>query len=416
MNLYVWGIGRVAAKIKRALSSDIVAFIDNDITKQGNVFDGKNIISAEEAFSGRYPYPDWIFIGNYSYKGIIYDIRRVSKEKGASVPKVMALWDVNAEYDGETPNLLDVQQWRIIYLEEKLTRVERILSKRIENIGFENKGYMSDSGYWLPKIGNTLEAIKKITYEGCSLVRFGDGEFSIMAGQSRAPFQVYDRQLSERLREVIQTRVDNLLVAIANNYGDLFQYSDGVADGIRAYMTRDVREFHRRILSSDRVYYDAYMFKSYMPYKDKSAAKQRLCLIKKIWDGREVLIIEGKLTRTGCGNDLLQNAKSIQRILCPTSDAFKLYGRILDAAKQVKKDKLILVILGPAGKVLTYDLVKCGYQVIDIGQIDMDYDWQLADRGYKVANPYKYVSQLPPANVYDFFDEKYISEIIDQVE
>lgn len=70
------------------------------------------------------------------------------------------------------------------------------------------------------------------------------------------------------------------------------------------------------------------------------------------------------------------------------------------------------MVLGPAGKVLAHDLIKEGYQVVDIGQIDMDYDWYLAGVDFKVSNPNKYVSQLPPAAVSEIVDDTYRKQIL----
>ena len=45
--------------------------------------------------------------------------------------------------------------------------------------------------------------------------------------------------------------------------------------------------------------------------------------MKKIWDHKEIVIIEGEQSRLGIGNDLFKNAISIQRVLCPILNAFK---------------------------------------------------------------------------------------------
>ncbi|MDE6751033.1 MAG: GT-D fold domain-containing protein, partial [Lachnospiraceae bacterium] len=160
------------------------------------------------------------------------------------------------------------------------------------------------------------------------------------------------------------------------------------------------------------VYYDAYLFKCYFQSKDRDDATRRYALVKRIWQDRDVLLIEGAETRTGQGNDLLDGARSIQRILCPTQNAYTRYQDILDKAEEVAENKLILCALGPAGKVLAYDLIQNGHQVVDIGQIDMEYEWYRAGVGIKVPNPTKYVSQLPPALVEEIHDEKYQSQII----
>jgi glycosyltransferase family protein len=168
-------------------------------------------------------------------------------------------------------------------------------------------------------------------------------------------------------------------------------------------------------LKKDKIYYDAYLFKSYFPYRDKENTKKRVDMIKRIWNDRDVVIIEGDKTRTGYDNDLMDNVKSLHRILCPTQHAFASYDAILEASQQVNKDSLILVVLGPAAKPLVYDLAKKGYQAIDLGQIDMDYEWYKAGVGLKVPNPRKYVSQLPPAEVIEIEDENYAKQVIARV-
>ena len=157
------------------------------------------------------------------------------------------------------------------------------------------------------------------------------------------------------------------------------------------------------------------MFKSYFPYKNRKDTWKRVNMVKRIWDKRDILIVEGDKTRTGCGNDLFDNAKTIKRVLAPTQNAFDKYDEILHAILRIDKSSLILVILGSAAKPLVYDLTRKGYQAVDVGQIDMDYEWYLAGEGHKVPISNKYVSQLPPAEIFDVTDEQYRNQIIMQI-
>ena len=50
------------------------------------------------------------------------------------------------------------------------------------------------------------------------------------------------------------------------------------------------------------------------------------------------------------------------------------YDEILSAFNDIGTDKLIILALGPTATVLAYDLCRSGYQAIDIGQIDSDYE------------------------------------------
>ena len=189
-------------------------------------------------------------------------------------------------------------------------------------------------------------------------------------------------------------------------------FTDDTADGIRSYMKEDIRRFHMSVLDCDRVYYDAYMFKSYFPYKDREDTWKRVAMVKKIWDGRDVILIEGDKTRAGYGNDLFDNVRSLRRLLCPTKNAFDKYGEILKEASELKKDYLILVVLGAVSNLLVFDLMKRGFQAVDIGQIDMDYEWYLVGAKKRVPIPDRYVSQLPPAEIEDVTDEVYLKQII----
>ena len=251
--------------------------------------------------------------------------------------------------------------------------------------------------------------------ERCSLVRYGDGEFEFMAGNERLVYQKYDSDIAKRLLEIISCREEKLLIGIANNYGALDMYTEDTANGIRFYMDEKTRRFHMSVLESDRIYYDAYMFKCYFPYKNREDTWKRVELIKRIWAERDIVIIEGDKTRTGYGNDLFDNAKSLHRILTPTINAYAKYGEILDAALRVDRNCLILVVLGPTANLLVYDLMKMGYQAVDIGQIDMDYEWYKMGAEKRIPIRDRYVSQLPPTEIEEINDIEYLKQIVERI-
>ena len=144
--------------------------------------------------------------------------------------------------------------------------------------------------------------------------------------------------------------------------------------------------------------------------KDKGAYIKHL---KKIWNGRDLCIIEGTQSRLGVGNDLFSNSNSIVRILCPALSAFSKYEEILSAAKNISKDKLVLIALGQTATVLAYDLAENGYQAIDIGHIDVEYEWFLMKAKEKVALPNKFVNEVDDGRKFTREqDSSYLKEII----
>lgn len=108
------------------------------------------------------------------------------------------------------------------------------------------------------------------------------------------------------------------------------------------------------------------------------------------------MIVEGLFTRFGIGNELLSNTKKVNRILCPEKDAFDKYDEILRKCKEnvIGKDTLFLVALGPTATVLVSDLSEYGYQAIDVGHLDIEYEWFLkhAEKKCEISN--KYVNEV----------------------
>ena len=113
--------------------------------------------------------------------------------------------------------------------------------------------------YWYPDIVSVEETLNEIINHGKSIARFGDGEFATIYGRVRHKFQTeQDDRLAARLLDVLASEDDSLMVAIADNYGNLERYSEQAKREIRFYLTRQVRKEHLQILKRDRKYYAAY--------------------------------------------------------------------------------------------------------------------------------------------------------------
>lgn len=102
------------------------------------------------------------------------------------------------------------------------------------------------------------------------------------------------------------------------------------------------------------------------------------------------------------GNDLLENVKSVTRIITPDKNAFSKYDEIREAAFRYGKNKLVLAILGPTATVLAYDLAREDYWIIDIGQFDIEYEWYLRKVEKRCGLKYKNVSEVGYYEQYDF--------------
>lgn len=293
------------------------------------------------------------------------------------------------------------------------------LDNMIDNIQYEIFDPRFQAGkLFFPTIIGVEETVEKIINERKSMARFGDGEFSIMENLCRQKFQKLDKRLAERLTEVIRTEDERILIGIANNYGNLSKYTKYARDSIRIYMTEEIRSGHEKYLQKDRIYYDAYMTRPYVMHRDNmtDAPKQRFNHLKKIWKDRKVIVVEGSQTRMGVGNDLLDDAYELKRILAPATSSFDKYDEILRASlKHAEKDILFLISMGPSAGILAYDLAMEGYQALDIGHLDLEYEWFLAGKGERVPVPYKYNNEIDGGDIVeDINDPIYESQILER--
>lgn len=149
-------------------------------------------------------------------------------------------------------------------------------------------------------------------------------------------------------------------------------------------------------LSENTQYYATDFTRFYIPYRDKILAKKRFELLKeRLIAGRKLLIVEGEYTRNGVGNDLLNSATRIRRIVCPARDAFEHYDEILTSIiKFCESDELVLLSLGPTATVLAYDLAEMGIWAIDFGHMDIEYEWCIREVEKKISIPGKHVNEV----------------------
>ncbi|MDO5292490.1 MAG: SP_1767 family glycosyltransferase [bacterium] len=268
------------------------------------------------------------------------------------------------------------------------------------------------------KIMSIEDTIEAVVNQGLSVSRYGDGEFSWMVGIKQKTFQDSSEEMKKRLLEIINSNQKGHIVCLSDAFGSLRQYNHFAKRFWMEFMVK-YRKNWIGLLDLNKTYYNTNMTRFYMDYKDKLICKNRFCLIKRVWDARDIIIVEGDKTRLGIGNDLFDNAKSIHRILAPATNAFFKYDDIMEKIKKHSKDKLILMALGPTATIMAYDLHQLGYQAIDVGHIDIEYEWFLMGAKTKVPVPNKYVNEAKqfggiPKN--SFYNEEYINQILDVVE
>ena len=139
--------------------------------------------------------------------------------------------------------------------------------------------------------------------------------------------------------------------------------------------------------------------------------------LKQIWKEKDILIVEGALTRSGVGNDLFDNTKSVKRILAPSRNAYQKVNKIEQMIRENAEDRLVLLMLGPTAKVIVDDLQDLDNQLIDLGHIDSEYEWFKMGATYKVKLKNKHTAEFNfDENIEAVHDQTYENEIIGKIE
>ncbi len=287
--------------------------------------------------------------------------------------------------------------------------IKNKLNYEIEKFVYKRNYEKAKKCYPLQNVLSIDETLDKLLESDCSMCRYGDGEFKVMLGKSNG-FQQKDKKLAKRLKEVIVSENDGVLLCIPNVTSDtplrtqsavsfwnffLKQYGAGVS----------------KLLSPKIQYYNAHVTRLYMDYQPGGKSGEWFERLKKVWCGKDILIVEGEKTRLGVGNDLFDGAKSVKRVLCPSKSAFSSYDEILGSVKEIWRGELVLIALGQTATVLAYDLYTSGIRALDIGHIDIEYEWFLQGAKEKTAIVGKFVKEVAD-QIDSEEDADYLNQIV----
>lgn len=265
-----------------------------------------------------------------------------------------------------------------------------------------------------PKVASIDDTIRQIIDTRCSISRFGDGELLLTSPDKEIGFQKGNPELARRLQEVLTSHNEGHLVCLSDAFTHLDRYNRKARRFWRTHFFL-YSKWWDKYLQPDRLYYNTFVTRPYMDFASKEDCGRWFHDMKGIWNNRDVVFVEGEKSRLGVGNDLFSHAKSIRRILCPPCDGFARYDEILAESCQIEKEALFLIALGPTATVLAYDLFKAGYQAIDVGHVDIEYEWWRMGAKRKVKLERKYVNEAPDGKQVADAGEEYQKQIIARI-
>lgn len=225
-----------------------------------------------------------------------------------------------------------------------------------------------------PIIMSIHETLDILVNTNMSIARFGDGELNMLDNYD-VGFQRYNSILSKRLREVLTVENNKCLIALPEPLSNI-ESQNFQAQKIWKYSIVRYYKKYYKLLNFESCYANSFISRPYMDYIDKAHVEEFYNKFREVWKNKNILIVEGKNTKLGIGNDLLNSAKSIRRILTVDKNAFDIYKKIYDSIiKHSKGIDIVILALGPTATVLAYDLSGLGIRALDLGHIDIEYEW-----------------------------------------
>lgn len=302
---------------------------------------------------------------------------------------------------------------RDCYLKRQLVKIYEFMYEKKRMFILRTKYHL--------RIMNSDKTLKYIQKYNLSIARYGDGEFEIILNNKGPGFQENSEKLKIKLEEVLENKNPNLLICIPRCLNTIKECNKSSASFWVEWGKKDNHQQHivNLVRSKSGVFYrfgDSQLSRPYIDWRKDKKAKRIFPKLKKIWMGRDIIIVEGEQTRLGIGNDLFSDVNSIKRILAPSINAFGYYESIKKSIEKNYHGELILLALGPTATVLTSDLANQDIQALDIGHIDIEYEWFLRGAKNKVHIPGKFTNEAKGHHNYtECLDSDYQSQIIERI-
>ncbi|WP_279126066.1 SP_1767 family glycosyltransferase [Lactobacillus taiwanensis] len=261
------------------------------------------------------------------------------------------------------------------------------------------------------------EALDRLINEKKSIIRFGDGELSLINGNG-ITYQAYDENLSRQLKQILFAGGNNKYdVALPDVFESLKNYGQYTKDFYETNFFFNNQHLLKEIEKTENIYSNTFISRPYIDRIDKSKSAHWFDKLKQIWKDKDILIVEGNFTRSGLGNDLFANTKSIKRIIAPSKNAYQKISEIEQMIRENAEDRLILLMLGPTAKLIVDDLQDLKNQLIDLGNIDSEYEWFKMGATHKVKLKNKHTAEFNfDENIESVHDKTYENEIIGKIE
>ena len=254
--------------------------------------------------------------------------------------------------------------------------IDKIRKKKQNNINIINiletvLYYIPNSSVIRPFMYSPIETIRELQNTNKSFVRFGDGEI-LLINKNSIPFQQYDKDLSEKLKQIIKNEQKDLMVGINFHYFYPQDYNPCLISEIsKEIYIKEVPKYRCKLLELIDIKHKYYSSDLYIDKYKKEVFEES----RKIWDSKEIVIVNCKNAIKNIEYDIYDNAKKIDYIYISNKNCYSDTNFVYNEIEKHGKDKLYILQAGPSAKVWAAELALKGFRVLDLGHLQKQYDY-----------------------------------------
>lgn len=268
-------------------------------------------------------------------------------------------------------NIRDSFRFSLRELHKKTQGLENKAWRRLDDdVLIETILYaIKDSDIKRPIIKTTEESVNEITNSRKSLARFGDGEILVADGKDIG-FQKADARLSEKLRSILSTPQENLLVGIPHSYyysqiGKTLQNANPTVKDFALYAEPVLRKILDKYLNKEMTFSQTGL----------TVDEKVFSVFRKFFEKKKLVLVGCKEAFQAYKFNIFDSALHFDYEFVPNKHCFSVYDELLARLLRYEKDVLMILMCGPTATVLAADLAEKGFQALDLGHLAKAYDW-----------------------------------------
>ena len=186
--------------------------------------------------------------------------------------------------------------------------------------------YNSNANIKLPKILTSEETLDLLLSSNKSLIRFGDGEYSIIDG-SDIPCQRYDKVLSGRLYDILKTNDTKFFIGINREY--YYPRYNPLLNDTQLNFSLFRVPYYRKILNKIINYDTIYCNSTITAIGQDRLGEGYYVKFKRLWHNKDLLIVTNKNMLTKLKFNIFDNASNIKYLYIPSTNAWNKYIYII---------------------------------------------------------------------------------------